>query len=780
MAEVLASLSRQVGHVIGGGSALAGPRDAPLAHHARQALGLVQTGHLVEAEAVCRHLLAVQPRYFHALHLLGIIELQRGRHEQAAEWLHRAIAADSGHPQAFSNLAVALLAIKRPEEAYAHCRRAIALKPDFAEALANAADALCALNRRSEALLLYDKAIAASPSLIAAHYGRAGALLALQSLDAAVTGFEQALRINPTFVPAMVNRGNALFQLKRYDDALAAFDGALRLSPDFLEAINGRGCVLQALRRLPEALQCFEAALARNEHTPEAWFNQATVLLELGDYERSVECSARALALNSGYVAALNANANALWRLGRFAEAAEAYGQVVALDPEFPYAMGSHLNCRAQSCDWRDRFRLESDILLLNGQNKPAILPFALLSISDSAEAQLRCARTRVGDHPPPGPPLWCGERYRHDRIRLAYVSGDLGDHALSCLLAGVFEQHDREQFEITAISLRPRRHSDLGRRVYAAFDRFIDVSERSNRDTAQLMRDLAIDIAVDLAGHTGGARMEIFSHRPAPIQAAYLGFPATTGTAYMDYLIADEFLIPPEKARFYSENIVYLPHCFQANDDRRTISDRVPSRADEGLPQEAFVFCSFNASYKISPRFFDIWMRLLQRVPDAVLWLIGDDPATRDNLRHQARERGVDDQRLIFARRRPYDEHLARLQWADLFLDTLPFNAGTTASDCLWAGLPLLTCAGDALSARMAGSLLKAVGLPELITHTVEEYETRASHLASQRTELRALRDRLARNRHSSPLFDTRSFTRHLESAYIQMREGGSGTSAQ
>jgi protein O-GlcNAc transferase len=768
-----------VGHVIGGGTTPGGPGEAPLADHARRALGLVQMGRLVEAEAVCRQLLAVQPRYFHALHLLGIMELQRGRNVQAVEWLDRAVAADSGHPQAFSNLAVALLAIKRPEEAYAHCRRAIALKPDFAEAFANAADALCALNRQSEAVLLYDRAIAASPSLIAAHFSRAGVLLALKSLDAAVAGFDQVLRISPAFVPAMVNRGNALFQLQRYDDALAAFDGALQLSPDFLEAINGRGCALQALRRLPEAMRCFEAAAARSEQTPEAWFNKATVLLELGEYERSVECSARALALNSSYAAALNANANALWRLGRFAEAADAYGQTVALDPKFPYALGSHLNCRAHLCDWRDRSRLESDILLLNGKDRPAVLPFALLSISDSADAQLRCARIRAGNYPPPGRPLWSGERYDHDRIRVAYVSGDLGDHALSCLLAGVFEQHDRGRFEINAISLRPPRHSDLGRRVYAAFDRFIDVSERSNRDAAQLMRDLEIDIAVDLAGHTGGARMEIFSHRPAPIQAAYLGFPATTGTACTDYLIADEFLIPAEKARFYSEKIVYLPHCFQANDDRRTISDCVPSRADECLPEETFVFCSFNAGYKISPRFFDIWMRLLQRVPDGVLWLVGDDLAIRNNLRHEARERGVDDQRLIFARRLPYDEHLARLQLADLFLDTLPFNAGTTASDSLWAGLPLLTCAGDALAARMAGSLLKAVDLPELITHSAEEYESRAYYLASHRTELRALRDRLARNRHASPLFDTRLFTRHLETAYMHMRERGSSQSA-
>jgi predicted O-linked N-acetylglucosamine transferase (SPINDLY family) len=285
-------------------------------------------------------------------------------------------------------------------------------------------------------------------------------------------------------------------------------------------------------------------------------------------------------------------------------------------------------------------------------------------------------------------------------------------------------------------------------------------------------MRDLEIDIAVDLAGHTSGGRLEIFSYRPAPVQVCYLGFPATTGTGYMDYLIADEFLIPPDKAPFYSEEIVHLPHCFQANDDRRAISARMPSRAEESLPDAAFVFCTFNASHKISPRFFDIWMRLLQRVPDAILWLVGDDPTLRDNLRHRARKYGVVDHRLIFAGRRAYEEHLARLQLADLFLDTLPFNAGTTASDSLWAGLPLLTCAGDVMAARMAGSLLQAVGLPELITHSVEEYESRALHLASHREELRRLRDRLGRNRHVSPLFDTGGFTRHLESAYMQMHQ--------
>lgn len=727
----------------------------------------------MEAEALCRQLLADRPRYFHALHLLGIIDLQRGRHAQAALRLAEAVAVDPMRPEALSNLAVALLAIHRPAEAYAHCQRALALKPEFAEALAHAADALCALSRPQEALALYERAIDASPALLAAHVGRANTLLGLKSLDAAVAGFEQALRVSPRFIPAIINRGNALFQLGRHEEALAAFDDALRSSAESLEALNGRGCALRALRRLPEALHCFDEALSRSPNTPQTWLNRAAVLLDLGDYERCLDCATRAFTLDPSYVAAFNVHANALWRLARFAEAADSYGKVVALDPEYPYALGSELHCRAKQCDWRDRSQLESTLLRLNNEGKPVILPFALLSVSDCAEAQLSCARTRARDFPRPAQALWRGERYRHDRVRVAYVSGDLGEHALSYLLAGVFEQHDRQRFDITAISLRPRRQSPFGERVHAAFDRFVDVSARTDREAAQLIRDLEIDIAVDLAGHTGNSRPEIFAHRPAPVQAGYLGFPATSGAEYMDYLIADEFLIPADKARFYSERIIHLPHCFQGNDDRRAISGRVLTRADELLAEEAFVFCSFNANYKLTARFFDIWMRLLKGVPDAVLWLIADHPATVDHLRHEARERGVAGDRLIFAGRRPYDEHLARLRLADLFLDTLPFNAGTTASDALWAGLPLLTCAGEAMAARMAGSLLKAVGLPELITHGVEDYESRALQLATNRSELRTLRERLLRNRDGCALFDTRGFTHRLEAAYLQMMDG-------
>ena len=722
----------------GGPASRIGADTGLLAGHAQKALGLLQAGRVSEAEAICRQIVASHPAYFHALHLLGIIALQRQDHSQAAEWLSAALAVSSSHPQAHSNLAIALLALRRPDEALACCQRALELNPDFAEALSNQGDALYALNRLHEALASYDRAIVLAPTLCAAHFGR----------------------------------GNALLKIRRPEDALAAFDAALHLSPEHASALNGRGCALQALKRLPEAIRCFESALRLYPKAAEALFNESNAWLELGSYEEAIGRSEQALALNPRYAAALNTKANALWRLNRFGDAAQAYAQLRRMDPEFPYAVGNLFYCRANVCDWRDRAELESTIRALGDADRRASLPLGYLSVTDSAAAQLRCARLYAQDHPKAIVPLWRGERYRHDRIRVAYVSGDLRDHAVSYLLAGLFEQHDARRFEIFAISLREGQPSTMGQRVREAFEHFIDVSRFSNREAARLMREMEIDIAIDLAGFTGGMRMEIFAQRPAPIQVSYLGFPGTTGTEYMDYLVADEFLVPTGCERFYAEQIVYLPDCFQGNDDKRVVGDADCARENEGLPEERFVFCSFNSSYKISPRFFDVWMRLLKVVPDSVLWILAESEEAERNLRREAGIRGVGAEQLVFAKPRPYGEHIGRLKLADLFLDTLPFNAGTTASDALWAGLPVLTCAGEAFAARMAGSLLNAVGLPELITHGLEEYEATARYLGVHRSELRALRNRLIRNRGERPLFNTDRFRRHLESAYLQMWE--------
>jgi protein O-GlcNAc transferase len=740
-----------------------------LPHAARQALELLQQGRLSEAESLCRRIIAFHPGYFHAAHLLGIIALQRGDHASAARWLAAAVAADPAQAPAHSNLAAALTGLRKPAEALACCDRALGLKPDFAEALSNRGDARRALERDEESLASYDRALALAPALFAAHLGRGAVLARIQSHAAALRSLDRALSIAPGHAHALNSRGNALLGLDRPEEALAAFDAALARAPALAEALNGRGCALRAMRRFPEALRSFDQAIGAQPNGWAAYSNRAKVLLELERYADAIESCEHALRLNPRSSDALILEANALQFLGRSEEAEHCFARAAELQPDVGYTLGNRLMSRAEGCDWRDRAELESAIARSIDEGRRECLPFVLLSVSDSAEAQLECARMRAQEQRPASVPSWRSESRGHRRIRVAYVSGDFGNHPVSYLLAGVLERHDRSRFEVFGYYLRTREETPMEERVRRGFEHRFDVSARSDLEVATMLRESGIDIAVDLAGFTRGARPRIFAYRAAPIQVNYLGFPGTVGADYMDYIVADEFVIPPGCAKFYSEQVAYLPECFQANDDRRVRPGAgSATRASESLSDEAFVFCSFNNSYKVNPGMFDIWMRLLARVPGSVLWMLGDSERVRHNLRGAARDRGIEPDRLVFARRATYDRHLARLPLADLFLDTLPFNAGATASDALWMGLPVLTCPGEAFAARMAGSLLSAAGTPELIARDLDEYEAKALQLARDPQARGAIRDRLCRG--STPLFDTERFRRHLESAYETM----------
>jgi predicted O-linked N-acetylglucosamine transferase (SPINDLY family) len=338
--------------------------------------------------------------------------------------------------------------------------------------------------------------------------------------------------------------------------------------------------------------------------------------------------------------------------------------------------------------------------------------------------------------------------------------------------MAGLFEQHDREKFEVSAISFGPDTRSELRSRLVSSFETFLDARTKSNEEVVSLLRKFEFDIVVDLMGFTGDFRFELLAYRPAAIQVNYLGYPGTMGLAYMDYIIADEFVIPRSEQHYYSEKVIYLPDCFQANDSKRKIGERTPPRIEAGLPESGFVFCCFNNSYKIKPEVFDVWMRILTQVEHSVLWLLGESDTAMANLRREAQSRGVKPDRLVFAKRVKTEDYLARYRLANLFLDTLPFNAGTTASDVLWAGLPLVTCSGAAFAARMAGSLLHAVGLPELVTHSLEDYEALILKLATDQKQLREVNEKLARNRLAKPLFNTDRFRQHIEAAYTTMWE--------
>jgi predicted O-linked N-acetylglucosamine transferase (SPINDLY family) len=583
----------------------------------------------------------------------------------------------------------------------------------------------------------------------------------------------EALSVNPRSVDALYQRGRALLQLGRLRESLAHFDRALSLRPGIPEILLLRGNALLALNRASEALATYDAALAGKPDFPEAWNNRGNALAALSRQEEALGSYDRALAGRPGDIGALHHRALTLLELKRYEEAADAFARVLDIDPEFPYARGNHIYCKLNACNWSGFEAAKTAIAQRLESVARVVTPIQLAAFSSSRENQLRAARIWAADkYPPAAKPLWRGERYRHQKIRIAYLSADFHSHATAALMAGVFEAHDRARFEIAGVSFGPDDRSPMRNRIGQAFERFIDIREKSDAEAAGLLRQMEIDIAVDLKGYTQDSRPGILSLRPAPVQVNYLGFPGTMGTDTIDSIIADETVVPREHARFYTEKIAYLPDSYQGNDRKRSIAESTPSRAEACLPERGFVFCCFNNNFKILPETFAIWMRLLSAVDGSVLWLLEDTQAAARNLRREAGKRGLSPDRLVFAARAGLEAHLARHRLADLFLDTLPYNAHTTASDALWAGLPLVTCLGETFPGRVAASLLRAAGLPELVTDTFDDYEALALKLAREPRSLALLKAKLGANRETCPLFDTSRFTRNLEALFASMWE--------
>jgi predicted O-linked N-acetylglucosamine transferase (SPINDLY family) len=626
-------------------------------------------------------------------------------------------------------------------------------------------------NNFAEAARLYSEVLRANPQHFQALFALGAVYYQTGHFEDGQRLLEAAIRINPRVAEAYFTRGCALQRLNRMTEAIACFDQALGLKPNFVDAQSNRGMCLMALNRNAQALESVDLALALDAENMGAWNNRGCVLQNLGRYDEAIVAFNRAIALDPRSVQAFVNRGTAFGARKRYADAAGDFQKALTLDPDFPYARGNLALYRMHSCDWRN-FESENAALTARVQAaKPVVFPFIYVAISHSMPDQMQCARLWVANQAPPSPrPLWRGEMYRHGKIRLAYVSADFHAHATAVLMAGVFEHHDRNRFELFAVSFGPDDKSEMRARVRAAFDHFIDVREKSDTEIATLIRQMEIDIVVDLKGYTKDHRSGIFAHRPAPIQAGYLGYPGTMGAPYIDYIIADPIVIPDEHRKYYIEKIAYLPDSYQCNDTLRRMADRRFTRAAAGLPEQGFVFCCFNNNYKIAPRIFAVWMRLLAKVPASVLWLLEDNPDAMRNLRREAEAQGVAPSRLVFAPRVSGADHLARHCLADLFLDTEPYGAHTTASDALWAGLPVVTTLGPTFASRVAASLLHAVGVPELVSDTLDAYEALALRLANAPGALAAIKAKLAQNRENCPLFDTARFTRNLESAYLSM----------
>ena len=582
----------------------------------------------------------------------------------------------------------------------------------------------------------------------------------------------EAVKLNPGSTAALFALGSALQALNRTAQALAVFDSVLALDSAHADAALRRANALLGLRRYREAVEGYDRYLAVHPESAQGWHNRGVALSESRFFQEAVSSFGKALALRPDSAQSWHNRGLAYNELTRFDEAVGDHERALAADPDLAFARGHLILSKLSCCDWRGLEEERAKLAAALRAERPAIVPFGNIMISESPADSMQCARVWMTRHAVLPPPLWRGERYDHARIRVAYVSGDFRVHPVAILMAGVFEHHDRQRFETIGISFGLDDRSDVRARVAGAFEHFIDARGKSDFEIATRLREMEVDIAVDLMGPTAGCRSGIFTFRASPVQVNYLGYPGTMACKFMDYILADRVVIPEDEKRHYSEKIVYLPDSYLANDDKRGIATHKPSRADAGLPQDGFVFCSFNNTYKFTPEMFAVWMRILRRVEGSVLWLPEGNEAARRNLAREAEARGVAPDRIVFA---PYlasaEDHLARLGLADLFLDTLPCNAHTTASDALWAGLPVLTCKGSTFAGRVAASLLHAVGLPELVADSLAAYEAMAVSLARDAAALSAIRTKLARNRNGTALFDTARFTRNLETAFVQMR---------
>ena len=771
---------------------------------------LHQQGRIGDARKLYERIVELEPRHAAAWNLLGITALQAGdaagavplfrrsieseprdaavhvncgtahsmlgQHEAAIACFEQAIAIDpDSNASPFYNRGTSLQQLGRHAEALASYDAAIALESDLdANAYYGRAQALLALHRPGEALESFDRAIALGTGYLAqAHHDRGGALAELGRHEDALGSYAAAIAAAPLQVSYRKSRAALLFRLGRRIEALEAFDAIVEQAPDDFEALHDHGVALAGLTRYADAVASFDRAIALKPDFAAAYDSRGLALTVLGRHEVALESLERALALNPGLASAHFNRGNVLASMKRTPEALDSYARALALNPDLPYLSGQMLLSRLAVCDWTQLQPALACVVEAIGRGAAACAPFGLLGLPVTPEVQRRGAEIWVRDHCPPRdflPPLQ--HRGRGGRIRLGYFSADFHDHATAYLIAELFELHDRARFEVLAFSFGPPSDGAMRRRLAAGCDRFIEARGQSDLQLARTAREFGVDIAVDLKGFTQDSRPRIFALRAAALQVSYLGYPGTLSAPYMDYLIADRVVVTPQSRPHYSEQLAYLPHSYQVNDSRRAIAERTITRAAADLPGDGFVFCCFNNAYKILPEAFGTWMRILARVPGSVLWLIEDSRLAAENLRRAAAERGIDPRRLVFAPRLTLPRHLARHALADLFLDTWPYNAHTTASDALWAGLPVLTLAGETFAARVGASLLTAMELPQLITSSPGQFEELAVALAADPRRLGELRRHLIERRLTAPLFDTRRYARDIEGLFAAMHE--------
>ena len=732
---------------------------------------LAALGRPAEALRAYERLMKVRPGDPDALYNRGVVLTNLGRHADALASYDQALAVRPDHARSLFNKANALVALQHFERARETYDALIAVVPNHVDALTDRGNVLARLGRRAEALASFEQALAINPGHVNALNNRGNLLKAQGRHEEALAMCDRALAVDPHNIATLNNRANVLLEIERPGEAVATIDRALALAPADAELLFNRACALEQLHRFEHALADLDRSLAAKPDSVKALNNRGNMLAALKRPQEAIASYGRALALDPDNADTLHNRGNLLIGLGRHADAIADYQRAFALDPDHPHAFDSLSFAQLSACNWDELARLAPYAERALSGDESSVGPTYPLYYFGNPAYQFRAARAYLQANYPSFDarfaPRTAGEP---GKLRIAYLSSDFRFHPVASAIVELLERHDRTRFDIFGISFGRDDTSEIRSRLVRAFDRFHDVADEGDPAIAELLHRLDVHIAVDLNGMTRGSRPGVLARRPAPLQVTYLGYPGTTGADCIDYILADATALPLDQQPFFTETIVHLPDCYHPSDTTRAIS-AAPDRAHFGLPEQDFVFCCSNQSHKISAASFDVWMRLLGRVEGSALWLSHMNEAATDNLRRAASARGIDPTRVIFAPRLDRTEdYLARYRRADLFLDTLPYNAHSTAIDALWAGLPVVTCAGSAFAGRVGASLLKAAGLPELVTHNLEDYEVLAARLASDASLLTAIRARLQSERPNQPLFNMDRLCRHVETAYLTM----------
>ena len=720
-----------------------------------------------------RKAIKINPDYFEAHYNLGIVFQDLNNLEEAIKNFHRVLVIKPDFAELHNNLGIIYKEIDEIDSALEHFKNAVRIKPEFAEAHNNLGIINNDLGQFNEALKIYETAIAINPNYAEAHFNFGNSLSEVGQTDKAVKSFKKALLINPDYADAYLNLGNNLQDLGQLDEAIEYYQNNLLIDQDNAQVHYELGTTFMKLGEITKSIESFQRAIKIKPDYDEAHNGLGIMFHKIGKYEKALRSYEIAYSINPKYAEVYFNLGNLLVEINQLDHAIVNYEHAYNLKPGIDYNFGNLFHNKMHLCIWDNFYKDLDELIIKLNQNGRDIDPYSLSTLIDDAKIQLknavihsdyrfqnRHALTKVNHFT------------HHTKIRIGYFSADFREHPVSALSAEIYELHDRSQFEIYAFSFGPDTKDKLNLRIKAGVDNFYDVSTMSYKDIAMLSRSLEIDIAIDLGGHTHNNKMEIFDISAAPIQINYLGYPGTTGASFYDYILADNTIIPENQKNNYSENIIFMPNCYMPQNNHMHVSEKLLTRQEFNLPEDGFVFCCFNNHFKITPKEFDIWMRLLRKIDGSVLWLLKANEWSEINLKAEAKKRGIQGNRLIFADKIKVEEHLARQKLADLFLDTFNFNAHTTASDALRVGLPIVTKIGKGFAARVTSSLLNSLKTPELITKSEKEYEALALSLANNVEKLTSIKKKLADNHISAPLFDTVSYTKHLEKAYTKAYE--------